>query len=302
MQITGLLEKNYILKERNVELELVLKRWQADIDETAAELADLLPVASGVRLERGGQGGAQGAGSQAAASVEKAARLASQAEEWQRRSLDLEGAQEDLRAKLDRANSRLEEMAHLVDVLTSEGDSIKGEATRQLTRVRAELENAHASEVRALKVAGEDDRRSLMEQLDALAGVVDVARLSSIADALANEGKSGSYTRLMAAMKKAVDAREYWRGKKGGASRHDADDGDYGGGARDRDSAHRQTQTAFVQSDPALLRGLEEQVARLRADLEVERARHATARAEVRRRPLAVAVAVAVATEPLSRA
>ena len=311
MQIAGLLEKNYILKERNVELEMVLRRWQADIDETAAELADLAPVAStGVRLERGTHGSSTTAGAGAGAvavAVETTERLSSQVEEWQRRSQDLEGTHVELKGQLDRARSRLEEMAHLVDLLTSEGDSVKGESTRQLTRVRVELENAHAAELRSVRVASEDDRRSLMEQLDALAGVVEVARLSSLADALASEGKSGSYVRLMAAMKKAVEAREGGRAKRtagagagaGAGALFGEDDDGYGGdndrrrgggvgssagaGAAAGASAHRQTQTAFVQLDPSLLKGLEDKVGRLQAELEVEKARHTTARAEVSR-------------------
>ena len=308
MQITGLKEKNYILKERNVELEMVLKRWRKDIDDTAAQLASLLPLSasvngsSGTTTLRGLDG-----------SVDKNERLAVQVEEWQRRSQDLEGTSIELKAKLDRANSRLEEMAQLVDVLTSEGDNLKGESTRQLTRTRVDLENAHASELRSIRVTCEEEKRSLMEQLDALASIVEIARLSSVADAMSKGGKAGSYTKLVNSMKKMLDTREHGRRKQRDQVSFGNDDSDgldvdndnndndrHRGKQRNaldslqadsrRDvgtdsdmssSIHRQTQTAFIQPDPQLVRGLEEKLVKLTNELEVERTRHSAARSEV---------------------
>ena len=307
MQITGLKEKNYILKERNVELEMVLKRWRKDIDDTAVQLASLLPLSaingsSGATNLRGPDG-----------SVDKTERLAIQVEEWQRRSQDLEGTSIEMKAKLDRANSRLEEMAQLVDVLTSEGDNLKGESTRQLTRTRVDLENAHASELRSIRVTCEEEKRRLMEQLDALASIVEVARLSSVADAMSRGGKAGSYTKLVSSMKKMLDSREHGRRKQRDqvSFGNDNSDGldvdndssdndrllgkqrdalgslhadrrrDVGAGSDMSSSIHRQTQTAFMQPDPQVDRGLEEKLAKLTSELEVERTRHSAARSEV---------------------
>ena len=309
MQITGLKEKNYILKERNVELEMVLKRWRKDIDDTAVQLASLLPLSSA--SVNGGSGKTNLRGPDG--SMDKAERLAIQVEEWQRRSQDLEGMSIEMKAKLDRANSRLEEMAQLVDVLTSEGDNLKGESTRQLTRTRVDLENAHASELRSIRVTCEEEKRSLMEQLDALASIVEVARLSSVADAMSRGGKAGSYTKLVNSMKKMLDSREHGRRKQRDqvSFGNDNSDGldvdsdnsdndrrlgkqrdtfggfqadrrhDVGAGSDMNSSSHRQTQTAFIQQDPQLVRGLEEKLAKLTSELEVERTRCSAARSEV---------------------
>ena len=279
VQITGLLEKNYILKERNVELEMVLRRWQADVDATAALLADLSGMPGGRHAD---MKASRPLSSSHPVGLDKAERLAAHADEWQRRSLEMEGAGIEAKAKLDRANARLAEMAHLVDVLTSEGDNLKGESTRQLTRVRTEMENAHAAELRSLRAGYEDDKRSLMEQLDALASVVETARLASVADALSREGKQGSYKKLVHAMRAIVDARD-------GGQRRRHEQSAYGAAgtheARSVATENRQTQTAFLHAERDAVRPLQEKLAKLTAELDAERGRHSTARSEVSRWP-----------------
>jgi len=279
VQITGLLEKNYILKERNVELEMVLRRWQADVDATAALLADLSGMPGGRHAD---MKASRPLSSSHPVGLDKAERLAAHADEWQRRSLEMEGAGIEAKAKLERANARLAEMAHLVDVLTSEGDNLKGESTRQLTRVRTEMENAHTAELRSLRAGYEDDKRSLMEQLDALASVVETARLASVADALSREGKQGSYKKLVHAMRAIVDARD-------GGQRRRHEQSAYGAAgtheARSVATENRQTQTAFLHAERDAVRPLQEKLAKLTAELDAERGRHSAARSEVSRWP-----------------
>jgi hypothetical protein len=169
IRITGLLEKNYILKERNIEMEGVLTRWKQDIeasvtDMTTAEGTSLGSRSTGIIAPSYGSMQTRKDEEKGLSSLqlmEKNQQLFSTVQELQKTAAHFEEKNIEVQARLDRAQSQVQEVNSLVDLLTSEEDSLKGEATRQLTKLRIKLESSHNRELRKLREFSDEEKRVL---------------------------------------------------------------------------------------------------------------------------------------------
>ena len=148
LRISTLLEKNYILKERCMEMQGVLTRWGGDIEATTAQLALT-------------SGDTAGSTTQSSPHTDMGGDSTLLILELQKRMTDIESDNVELKGRLSQAMSQVEEQTNLVDILTGEEDALQGEATREVSRVRMKLEKEHFEELKALMVSSEEERKSL---------------------------------------------------------------------------------------------------------------------------------------------
>lgn len=165
MRITGLLEKNSILKERNIELEGVVTKWKNDIESTkniASYFEECLTK--------------WGSNQTILVSEQEVNKLKDQIYALNNKILDLEENNVALQGSFEHTSERSEEMRHLVDVIIKEEQTLKSKATQQITQVRLHLESEHASELRSIREMYESEKRALVNELDQVSAAAEQVR------------------------------------------------------------------------------------------------------------------------------
>lgn len=204
MRISGLTEMNSILKERNINLEGVLIRWKdqiihaeihhnkqsgseamLSIEESFKNMkVNAYTSSSSSSHESSGMiGAAYGSDhviQQIYTYVENESKLTLRVHELTKRVIELEEECIELKAKSEQASTRALEMKTLVEVVMADEQVLKTKATKQLTKIRMDLENQHADELRQVRQGYEKDKNMLVNELQSVAAAVEEAKLSSI--------------------------------------------------------------------------------------------------------------------------
>jgi len=201
MRINGLTEVNSILKERVLTMEGVLIRWKDQIvqaegmsssDTSVAGLDSFLKY--GRASEVGSSSGATPIGSgmigaaygsdhviqQIYSYVEIETKLTAKVQELTSRVIELEEEAIEMRGKFDQASMRATEMKSLVDVVMADEQLLKTKATQQLTKIRMDLEDQHARELRAVRQNYEQEKHALISELKSVADAVEEAKLTTV--------------------------------------------------------------------------------------------------------------------------
>ena len=152
MRISTLLEKNFILKERSMEMQGLLRRWGADIEATAVLLTRT------AALEGAGNRVSDGSNVRADGTVQA---MTAELMEMQRSVAETERVNIELKGSLDQALSQLKEQSNLVDLLTSEEDVLQRDAVKDLTRLRNTLQTKHFKELQSQTIRADDQKRVL---------------------------------------------------------------------------------------------------------------------------------------------
>jgi hypothetical protein len=152
MRISTLLEKNFILKERAMEVQGLLRRWGADIEATAVLLTRT------AALEGAGNRVSDGSTVRADGTVQA---MTAELMEMQRSVTETERVNIELKGSLDQALSQLKEQSNLVDLLTSEEDVLQRDAVKDLTRLRNTLQTKHFKELQSQTIRADEEKRVL---------------------------------------------------------------------------------------------------------------------------------------------
>ena len=123
MRISNLLEKNYVLKEKAMEMQGVLTKWGGDIEATAEHLARCEEEwnAATTGTTRTTRTGGQGTGAVVTGSISKVTDNidgSTKIAQLQQELMTSEGKKIELQGELDRALSQVTEQCSLLDLLT----------------------------------------------------------------------------------------------------------------------------------------------------------------------------------------
>eukprot|EP01034_Spumella_vulgaris_P027158 gene27158-33841_t len=157
MRIAGLMEKLSIHKERNLELEGVILRWKDQINQSLYQQQQAVSRQTGssphpfvISVADGALSNIDNVIQQVYANADNEKVLAAQIDQLRERVMEVEEENIEARGRLHHANSRAEDLKTLVDTVLQDEQGIKTKATQQITKMRVELENEHASELRRL--------------------------------------------------------------------------------------------------------------------------------------------------------
>jgi chromosome segregation ATPase len=287
MRITGLLEKNSILKERNIELEGVLAKWKNDIEGTK-NIATYFEEC----LTKWGNNQSM------LASEQEVNKLKDQIYALNDKILDLEENNVALQGSYEHSSERSEEMRRLVDVIMKEEQTLKSKATQQITQVRLHLESEHASELRSIREMYESEKRALVNELDQVSAAAEQVRdrakdtlfqHQSLADqinaATLESDKADSILEGLRATHSGsnvvgtpTDNAFKGNRKKGGKTRKSSKD------AKDSpstESVDSDTREEMVTVSMSKLKLQEDKVVELRKSLELEKLRYIQAQREI---------------------
>jgi hypothetical protein len=152
MRLSTLLEKNFILKERSMEMQGLLRRWGADIEATAVLLTRT------AALEGAGNRVSDGSTVRADGTVQA---MTAELMDLRRSVTETERVNIELKGSLDQALSQLKEQSNLVDLLTSEEDVLQRDAVKDLTRLRNTLQTKHFKEIQSQRIRADEEKRVL---------------------------------------------------------------------------------------------------------------------------------------------
>lgn len=192
VKISSLQDRISLLKERNIELEGVLLRWGDEVNHAA----QLFRTASQDKVQ------------------EQEIPQTLFEDDWDRRNtfcekslvnegVDTQVATEKFHAfsdrvtelqleiskqkdEIDRLSSSRDNFKEMTEALLEDESSLKVSSTRQITRIRGDLEAAHSDEIRRLRFAYEEERKALLEELR------DIGRAVEDAHVLTAPNKSNS--------------------------------------------------------------------------------------------------------------
>jgi hypothetical protein len=83
----------------------------------------------------------------------------------------------ELRGRLQFSTEKTEDMKRLMELVIGEEQSIKAKASRQVLKVRVDIEAEHAAELRSLREAYQKEKQLLVEQLERIGSAVADAKL-----------------------------------------------------------------------------------------------------------------------------
>ena len=152
MRISTLLEKNFILKERSMEMQGLVRRWGVDIEATAVLLTRT------AALEGAGNRVSDGSIVRADGTLQA---MTAELMEMQRSVTETERINIELKGSLEQALSQLKEQSNLVDLLTSEEDVLQRDAVKDLTRLRNTLQTKHFKEIQSQTIRADEEKRVL---------------------------------------------------------------------------------------------------------------------------------------------
>jgi hypothetical protein len=169
VRILGIQEKNSILKEKLINLEGVLMKWKNEVEasRTAASLTDEEFNKKQVLMYRELD--------EESKHIETVSKLSSN-------NSNLEEEIVELKGRLETSGSRADEMKRLVDIIMQDEELLKTKATKQVTKIRVDLENEHANELRRLRETYESEIHILTDELEKVGNAVEEARMSTIGD------------------------------------------------------------------------------------------------------------------------
>ena len=165
MRLTGILEKNSILKERNMELEGIINKWKCNFETS--------------RAFTNGEEDLQRIQEKYYVDAERESNLSEQVVSMKSKLLTIEEENIELRGRLTNTNSSVDEMKKLIDIFLKEEKDIKNRASSLITKMRISLENEHANELRLLREAYEAEKNLLTSELERVASAVEEARILS---------------------------------------------------------------------------------------------------------------------------
>lgn len=169
IKLIGAMEKNSILKSRVIELEGVLERWKNDIDavEARAAFIDTAELATT---------GAMQQENALYSSSDTQAGLMDRIQQLTARLLEVEEENIVVSGRLEHSSERNEEMKGLVDLIMKEEEILKHKVTKQIEKIRSDLEFQHAAELRNIREVYEYEKKELTEELEKVLGAIDFAR------------------------------------------------------------------------------------------------------------------------------
>jgi hypothetical protein len=188
VRVQGLLDRVSLLKERNMNLESVIVRWKEEVKY------------SGLLIESLRSGSHSSSSSSRLNSLDLDVLVASVPSDAlpppRREATPLLDERRDLSDRVteleeqhlldvdekEQLSSQCVDLRKMNDALLSEQEAFKVAATRQLSQLRADLEVAHAAELRQIRVTYERDRHLLLDELK------DIGR--AVADAQVLTGPS----------------------------------------------------------------------------------------------------------------
>ncbi len=289
MRITGLLEKNSILKERNIELEGVVSKWKNDIESTK-NIATYFEEC----LTKWGNNQAT------LVSEHEVIKLKEQIYALNNKILDLEENNVALQGSYEHTSERSEEMRRLVDVIIKEEQTLKSKATQQITQVRLHLESEHASELRSIREMYESEKRALVNELDQVSAAAEQVRdrakdtlfqhqtlTDQINAATLESDKADSILESLRAnhsgsnMMSTPTDNATKASRKKGKNRKINKDAKENSNSPSSDSVDSDTREEMVTVSMAKLKSQEDRVVELRKSLELEKLRYVHAQREI---------------------
>lgn len=186
-RITSLEEKNYILRDKLINMEGVILKWRDDMNESSQMQAavgmsagSLNPTRDSFGLDRKSAANTssfmanlQQQEQQGVVVVydqfAEISRLQEQLRSAESQLTELEETSIEYKGRCEHAVERADELKVLLDSILSEEQLLKTRATQQITRIRIELENRHAIELRELRETYEKEKTGMSEELSKLA-------------------------------------------------------------------------------------------------------------------------------------
>jgi hypothetical protein len=106
--------------------------------------------------------------------------LSAQIDELRERVLEVEEENIEARGRLQHANARADDMQTLANTVKQDENDLKNRATQQVTKLRVELENEHATELRRSRLQHEAEKRALIQELEKVSRAVEEAHLTTV--------------------------------------------------------------------------------------------------------------------------
>jgi hypothetical protein len=166
LKISSLRDKNAILKERNQTLEAVLVQWKREIESihTLGGSSSTDPVLQAQAAADTQQQYIQLYTLKAETDIALQHRIT----ELTQRLQECEEANIEVNSKLAYANDRSLELQALFDTVAGDEHKLKHKTSQSITKLRLELENQHALELKKLRQAYEQEKSSLVRELNAV--------------------------------------------------------------------------------------------------------------------------------------
>ena len=169
MRISALQEKNSILKERSLEMQGVLIRWEEDIEATSVYLNDyrtnnnvtntnsntidndkkLNDIRSNHHLLSFSE------------IVTKSEKSDLEMIELKKNMMEIRFENIELQNEIDRYNNQLKDMSNIIDIMNDEENVIKNERNENTMKWRNKMENNHFEELKSLRIESEEEKRVL---------------------------------------------------------------------------------------------------------------------------------------------
>ena len=170
-KLLGALEKNSLLKSRVIELEGVLTRWKSDID-AAGTFASSTNYSGGLISHTD----IQEQETALYAKSETETGLMDRIQHLTARLLEVEEENIVSSGRLEHATEKNVELKGLVDLFMKEEEILKQKVTKQITKIRSDLEFKHAAELKNIREVYEAEKKELTDELEKFMAAVDVAR------------------------------------------------------------------------------------------------------------------------------
>jgi hypothetical protein len=166
LKISSLRDTNAILKERNQTLEAVLVQWKREIESihTLGGSSSTDPVLQAQAAADTQQQYIQLYTLKAETDIALQHRIT----ELTQRLQECEEANIEVNSKLAYANDRSLELQALFDTVAGDEHKLKHKTSQSITKLRLELENQHALELKKLRQAYEQEKSSLVRELNAV--------------------------------------------------------------------------------------------------------------------------------------
>lgn len=168
MKILELSEKLGIERDKNIALEGVLIKWRDQIEKTISgddHDGQRIDVDYAQRL--------------VFTSMEKEQTMIDSMSRLNLQVTELEEEIVEYRARLEHAESQAKQAKSMLEASYEQDETTKSKAIQQLTKIRIDLENEHAKELKSLREAYEAERRQLMDELRSVAEAVEEAKITA---------------------------------------------------------------------------------------------------------------------------
>ena len=174
MRISALTEKNSILRECSLEMQGVLTRWGAEIEETSIILKkcrndsnksnadiDTDKLNDNINNKQLNNNISNSDAFSYSKMIKKYEKSEFKIMKLQKSLADVEYQNIELQNNVDCSTNQLKEMSNIIDIMNNEENLVKNETTKNTMKWKNKMENAHFQELKTLRIESAEEKRVL---------------------------------------------------------------------------------------------------------------------------------------------